>query len=1480
MRDLHHHRSRGLRLALAIAASPFVIFLTAAVLLYLPPIQRWAVDCACQWAERETGYRVNIGSVHLAFPLDLALTDIDACDAEGQHLLSCQSALASIPIRPLFDGKVDVNGVILRDADINTRSIISDTHVEGQIRWASVSSHGYLWNDNTLQRLRADLRGADLDIVLTDTAAPDTTPSSPWIINLSRASISDSRCHLTLPGDSTRFFIDIDRALAHAGNFNTGTQVYTLSDLHLKTRALRYANYQMPMAELLLDSLAYADDRVTASARLATGRSSVLAGITLPLSALTTAATTATMPETEKMELWADGRLHTADIKSLADGIVPQEYLRLLPAEYLDLHTRVSGTLDHINVMSFRADMPSLLRAEASGRVSHVTTDARSAHLQVSLTTDADLNNVVHHLAGKSLNIPSGSRMKGTVSVSQTSATANLNLASAGGQAHIKGQTNFRSERYALSAALRHLPIGAFLQGISISPTTGTLTASGQGYNPTSRYAKAYAKGHIVNCKYDKYPLDNTRFTATLDNGQASALVGIHNSLLHADGTLSALMADSLDATVNLCVEDFRPAIVGLMKDSLCIGATFAATLKASHDFSSIASDGSIADISFISADTLVQARDLFYAFGLTPHSTMANLRSGDLNLNLLAHEPLDSILSKTQSFADLFMSQIHTRAIDQAQLANILPDLHLSLSAHSGNPLTKLMQMQGYNLSAFECQLATEGGLNGWLRAGDISIGRLRIDTIYSDIMQDSTGVKLLSRIDNYRKDNPNRFTATIDAYVLASGAGADLVFRDEHGDTGIDLGLQADVQDDGLRIHFYPRTPIIAYRRFTVNEDNYLTIGRDSTLRANIDLLADDGTGLKLYGTPTPEGHNDLTLSVNRLNIGELSSVLLWLPPMKGYLSGDFHVTDEDNVLSAMASLETQDFVYEDVEIGHLGTEILYLPKADGEHYAEGYLSYDGREVLQARGSYFSRGEGSFVGDVHLDDLPLSLADAFLAGTGVTLSGSTQGDFHAEGPLSAPVMNGALQFDQAHIRSIPYGVNFTLDSTPVEIKNSHIRFSDFRLLSGGNSPLVINGDVDAKDLTHIGVDLSMNTRNFELVNTPRTKESLLFGTIYTDFSGTLRGVLPALTVRGQLHLLDKTNATYILRDTPISVDDEFADLVTFTNLRDTTIVATEPTSTTSIDLRLAISIADAARFHCLLAEDGHSYVDVMGGGHLNFTYGSQGKMQLTGRLTLQNGEMKYELPVIPLKTFTIAPNSYVEFTGNPMNPTLSITATESTKASVSEGDQRRTVHFIVGVDITQTLDDMGLQFTIEAPEDLGLQNELAAMTPLQRNKTAVALLATGLYITDDLTSISSGFKGSNALNLFLQKSIQSIAAGALNTIDFSFDIGDTTTGSGSTTDYNFQFAKRFWGDRISVIIGGRVSSGAEANNTAASIINNISVEYRLDKGASRYVHLFYDRSAHDPMEGTLMKTGAGLVLRRKTNRLGELFLFRTPKQ
>lgn len=263
----------------------------------------------------------------------------------------------------------------------------------------------------------------------------------------------------------------------------------------------------------------------------------------------------------------------------------------------------------------------------------------------------------------------------------------------------------------------------------------------------------------------------------------------------------------------------------------------------------------------------------------------------------------------------------------------------------------------------------------------------------------------------------------------------------------------------------------------------------------------------------------------------------------------------------------------------------------------------------------------------------------------------------------------------------------------------------------------------------------------------------------------------------------------------------------------------------------------------------------------------------------------MKYELPVIPLKTFNLRSGSFVEFTGNPMNPNMNIVATERVRSTVTENDVPRSVNFDVGVAITNSLENMGLEFTLEAPEDASIQNQLVAMSKEERGKLAVAMLATGMYLGEGGgTGKSGGFDANSALNSFLQSEITNIAGNALKTVDITLGMEDATSADGSQhTDYSFRFAKRFWNNRISIVIGGRISTGNDDPTTSGSsnsFIDDISLEWRLDDSGTRYIRIFHNTNFDSMLDGEITETGAGIVLRKKVSKLGELFIFRNRKK
>lgn len=1516
---------RLLKVAAVILTTPIVLFLLLALLLYIPAVQQFAVDRVTASLSESTGMEINVKKIRLAFPLDLGIHRVTAIEG-GDTLLDARRLRLGVRLTPLFKGRIESDGFALYNVRLNSKSYIPDTYIDGHAAELSAETIDLDWKKETVNIGRVRLDGADLQISLSDTAAKDTTESYvKWLVNVGKASIDRSKIRLTMPGDSMRIAAEIGAAGLNEGLFDIGQGDYRVRSLCLKNSAV---NYDLPYQKSVegidpnhlaltalsccVDTFSYNHQGVLRSGLRGltlkercgleiTGASGTVYMDSLTLRVPTFSLSTPysriradlafdflSIKEGRGGNLSAliDASISDRDIRKLARGYVDAKVLGALPHKPLTAQARLSGNVDRLRLSELQAEIPGVLRAEMKGTAINATRPYRQggADFRLHLQELSAIRALLPRDLTKTINIPNDIRAEGKLSFNGDRYNGRANLSHGGGRLTAKGEVNLRGEKFSAQATSTSFPLSNFLKGMPLGAFTGNLNVAGHGFDVLSGHSHLVADARIASFNYDTYRLDGTRFHASLNGENLAATFGISNEMIETKGTLNASLLRSgytLALDANLPQLDIRK--MGLVKDSITLGTQVHLDARADKAFKAYSASGSICQNLIMTPRMSNLAKDIFFDFATSPDTTTAHISAGDLVLSLAADGDLPHLGGRVMTLLDEIEGQLNKKSINQDSLKLLLPDIDFTLNAGRDNPLYNFARFKGYSFSAAELALHTGPGkgIGGKAAIGALELGSIRLDTIRSYIVQDTTGVQLYALVDNNKK-NPVPLSVKGRAYVLSNGAGLEMAYYDSKGNKGVDLGLEALISDGALGLRLYPHNPILAYRRFTVNEDNFIRIDRDHLITANVDLLADDGTGFKIYGEPT-DSINDLSVIVNSLNLGELSNVLPYLPRISGMLSGDIHVTANpiSSELSAMADIRAENFHYEEIALGDLGVEAVYLPKTGGEHHASAFVSSGEMEVLACDGTYFDKDGGTFKGEARLHDFPLHLLDGFLAGSDVALRGTAEGNLSVSGTLDRPAINGSLNPQESHIYSDVYGFDFRTEARDITIKNNRLNFDKYKLYSTGDEPLVLDGTLDMSDLSRMTMDFTMNARNFELINSKKKARSMVFGKVFTNFQGSLNGTPDNIKVRGKLDILDRTDVTYILKDSPLSVDDRLNDLVKFVSFADTTTVEPPLPTPTGFDLTLGLAIDNAARFHCNLSEDGQNYVHLEGGGDLTLRMTQTGDMRMTGRFTAGGGEMKYSLPVIPLKTFKLVPGSSVQFTGDLLNPTLDIAAKERTKAVVTEDDKQRSVAFDVGVSITKPLNEMGLEFTIEAPEDLGVQNQLASMSKEQRGKAAVALMATGMYMTDETMMNGSGFKANNALNAFLQNEIQQIAGSALKTIDINFGMESGTSEAGTeTTDYSFQFAKRFWGDRISVIIGGKVSTGADARNSAESFIDNVSVEYRLDRSAGRYVKVFYDRNTQDPLEGQLTKGGAGLVLRRKTDRLGELFIFKKKKQ
>lgn len=427
------------------------------------------------------------------------------------------------------------------------------------------------------------------------------------------------------------------------------------------------------------------------------------------------------------------------------------------------------------------------------------------------------------------------------------------------------------------------------------------------------------------------------------------------------------------------------------------------------------------------------------------------------------------------------------------------------------------------------------------------------------------------------------------------------------------------------------------------------------------------------------------------------------------------------------------------------------------------------------------------------------------------------------------------------------------------------------------------INGTVDFSNFSNIVTDLRVTADNFQAVDVQRNRSSVVYGTAFLDMDVTAKGSVNELVIRGEVDLLNNTDVTYVMQNNSLDIEEQAQDIVTFVSFRDTTYYELPDTTVrlklTGIDMLVNINIEEGVDAAINLSADGQNRIEVKGSGELTYTSNQLGDTRFTGRYNLTGGTVNYNPPVISAKSFAIQEGSYVQWNGDIADPTVNITAIESVITNVTEEGQSsaRRVDFNIIIRVENSLDNLEITFDLAAPNDLSIQNQLSSLTAEQRSSQAMNLLIYNTY--NGPGTVAKG-NSTNPLNTFVERELNQWAQDNLKGVDISFGIDTynqaTSTGQTTRTDYSYRLSKNLFSDRVRTVIGGRISTDSETDDALTdNFIDDISLEYLLNDSGNMYVKVFRHTGYESILEGEVTQTGFGFVVRKKMNKLYELFHF-----
>ncbi len=1479
------------------------------VLLYVPPVQNLIRREVTAYASKATGMQIQVERIDLRFPLNLLVRGVEVIQ-QPDTLLSLESLNVRVQAWPLLKGKVEVDEVTLSRVAFNSANLIDGMEIKGVLGRFFLQSHGVDLSNETAVINATELSDTHVQMLMNDTTTTpkDTTASAPvnWKVDLHQLKLKNVSFSMQLPADSMRMAAHIGEATIDDAQADLKNQFYGLKQFLLSGTSASYDTGAAKPAEgfdashiavrdvsIGLDSLLYKgrdmkavireftmNERSGLSVTSLTGRAfsndSIISvpGLKLqtPHSEIDLSAHTywelVNIPTTGRLSANLNAYIGKEDVMLFTGGL-PDSFKEAYPFRPLVIRAGTDGNLKEMQISRFTADLPGAFSLEGGGILENLA-DSITRSGTIGLKMKTQNLNFLTGLSGEvpngTLVIPDSMNLVAQVDIKGPEYKANLHLKEGQGAMNVNAALNTATEVYKADLKIDNLQLHHFLPKDSIYELSLSAAADGRGLDVMSY--RSYAKLDLAldRLHYAQYHLSNVHLTGDLKGALVTANLTSDNELLKMTTDAEYNLAHSYpDGKVTVDVIRLDLHELGLMPEPMKRPLAFNLSAEARQN------------------------------------RVFTHFISGDMKLNLSARSGVNPLISQSIRFVDVLMKQIDEKELNHAELRKALPTAVLSFSAGKENPLAYFLATKNisYHEASMKFGTAPDWGINGKAAVHALKVDTLQLDTVFFTVKQDTTLMKLRAGVINGPKNPQFSFSTTLTGEIRDRDAELLVDYKNGKGETGVLLGVNArplfegQGKGNGIAFTLIPEKPIVAFQQFHFNENhNWIYLHKNMRVYANVDMWDEEGMGFRVHSMQGDTvSLQNIDVEIRRIRLQEITSVLPYFPEVTGLFSLEAHYiqTEKDLQLSAEASID--ELTYERQRIGDIALGATWLPGEQGKQYLNAYLNHDQVEVLVADGKLLPTrtGKDSLEVNTTLEHFPLRVANAFIPDQMVTLSGDMDGNLNITGSTEQPLINGELVLDSVAVFSSQYGARFVFDNRPVQIKNNRLLFDKFAIYTTSKNPFTIDGYVDFRDMSRPMANLNMLAQNYTLLDAKRTRESLVYGKVFADFRATVKGPLDGLNMRGNVSLLGNTDVSYVLTDSPLTVQDRLGSLVTFTSFSDTTTVVRQEVPTVSLgglDMAMMVHIDPSVRVKVDLDASNDNRIELEGGGDLSMKYTPQGDLTLTGRYTLSGGLMKYALPVIAAKEFAIDDGSYVEWTGNPMDPMLNFKATDRIRASVSEGENggSRMVNFDVSVVVKNRLDNLSFAFDVSAPEDATVQNELTAMGAEERGKQALYIMVMKTYLGTG--PIGGGGGGLGKLNM--GSALTSVLSSQINSLmgnlkNASLSVGvedhdDSETGS-KRTDYSFRYSQRLFNNRFQIVIGGKVSQGENATNDAESFIDNISLEYRLDRTGTRYIRLFYDKNYESVLEGEITETGVGIVLRKKLDKLSELFIFKKKK-
>ncbi|GAB1307489.1 translocation/assembly module TamB domain-containing protein [Urechidicola sp. KH5] len=607
-----------------------------------------------------------------------------------------------------------------------------------------------------------------------------------------------------------------------------------------------------------------------------------------------------------------------------------------------------------------------------------------------------------------------------------------------------------------------------------------------------------------------------------------------------------------------------------------------------------------------------------------------------------------------------------------------------------------------------------------------------------------------------------------------------------------------------------------------------------------------------IKMFGSSFGAEEKNLNIEFDNVNLAGITpDIEDW--HFAGLINGGLSYNESQGDVLPVANIFIEDFFVNESYQGNLNVDV--QGQNSLRRFDVDVSIIDGETTnLLANGVVDFTSEEPNIGmNIDFDRLKLDILSPLGDENFTNMRGYVYGEASLVGNLNNPAMRGELFLDQAGV-ALPY-LNVDYDFEGTTVVNLHEQTFEIVDLSlrdiHSNTTGTLDGTISHSYFTDWSLDLNLNTNNLLVLNTDQSEDELYYGQGYIDGSANIRGLTDNLTI----NVIGKTNpgTRFVI---PLS------DLKTVENTKLVRFVSDKNRKTEEnafeipeemlfdrikgLSINFDLEVTKDAVIEMILDEATNSSLKGSGTGDLRIEIDTNGKFNMFGDFTVDNGRYDFTLAGVANKRFEAVKGGTISWNGNPYTADVNIETIYRVYANPKTILESVYTNRDIPVDLvtrfTGELYDSQKEFDVIVPDvDSEVKSELDFK--ISQNEDMIkhwgTLLIFGNFYNDESTLFeNSKGVGEETVYQLLSGAITGLISKGNDNFKMSFDYRSATDLSAiediNTNDQFDVSVKTKINDRI--LIDGTVGVPVGSENKNATVVGEATVEFLLnDEGTLR---------------------------------------------